>query len=319
MGLRSIVVTVLLICGLLHAQVERTSIRISGQVRNTAGQPVPDARVVVNDLMHGSTVASAYTTQNGLFDAGEVRPGDYEVVATLGTSEVRDRVDARNFDATVELRLPNAQTPSADGAVVSVSAMKVPQKARDAYDKAMKASIKGDAAAVDRYVTEALKIYPRYSDALTLRGIRELDDGHADTATNDFDAAIKADQSNWKAYLTMAAACNVMKKFDDALRSIDRATALNPNAWQGYFEAAKAYLGKADYPKALANLDHAQQFAPKDFHSIYLIKANTLVSMRRFRDAAAELQAFLQKAPSAPEAPQVRATLEKMKGFENEQ
>lgn len=56
---------------------------ITGKVIDSAGQPVPDARVYVREHNMPQTGAVRYVTtdQDGQFLIGELRPGDYDVYA----------------------------------------------------------------------------------------------------------------------------------------------------------------------------------------------------------------------------------------------
>jgi tetratricopeptide (TPR) repeat protein len=221
-----------------------------------------------------------------------------------------------NF-STVNLRLNTSDSKTAAGgnALVSMAELKVPQRARDAYSKAEQAIAKHRPAEVSKYLEKALEIYPAFAPALTLRGALSLDKDDLTAAVGDFEKAIHADSTYAMAYGAMASALNRMNKFDDALRAAERASSLSPNSWQPYFEMAKAYFSKADYQRALQQLTRAQGQISQEYPPLHLLRANALLGLKNYADAAAELKSFLRIAPKDPNASAVRDTLGKLAAF----
>src|SRR6185369_1418797 len=137
----------------------------------------------------------------------------------------------------------SVQLTAADGSQsISVTQFRVPDKARKLYEKGNEALSKNKLADAKKYAEKALEIHPKFAEALTLRGILEINDGATDQGLADFDSAIKADPNFALAYTTMGAALNQTQKYDDATRVLLRAVALQPTAWQAYYELAKASL-----------------------------------------------------------------------------
>ncbi|MEO8725568.1 MAG: tetratricopeptide repeat protein [Acidobacteriaceae bacterium] len=288
----------------------RQSAQITGSVQSADGHGAENARVQLINPNTGSPVASAYTNSEGGFAFDNLRSGAYDLVADVGAAEVRQRIDAADIDVPVVLRLPRASSEVKGGAsTVSVADYQIPKKARKAYEQAAALLAKNEEAAADKYIAEALTLYPNYSDALTLRGVRDLDQSKPNAAIDDLDNAVKADSSNARAYLVLASAFNATHRYDEALRILSRAASLAPNAWQGYYEMAKAHFGKSEFKLALSWLERAQEFAPKNFASLYLFKVNTLLALKNYAGAATELRAFLTIAPRDPQATQARAML----------
>jgi tetratricopeptide (TPR) repeat protein len=291
---------------------------ISGVVSGSDGAPIPDARIDIREEQTGRTIASGYTNNSGGFAFSNLPAAAYDVVASRGLSESRERLSLSDVGANLRIRLntSNAAAAQADGnATVSIAEYKVPQKARDALHRAQIALTKSRREEAEKQLAKALEIYPEYAAALTLHGVLSLDQDKTQTAVDDFDKAIHSDPSFALAYTGMAAAMNQLKKFDEALRSADRAVTLAPRAWQTYFEMAKAYVGKADYPTALKQLIKAQEFVPTDYAPIHLVRAHALMAIQNYNDAVNELQAFLSLAPQDPNAGLARQALEKVKAF----
>jgi Flp pilus assembly protein TadD len=290
----------------------------SGTVVGSDGRPVSNARVELRNLQTGSTLASGYTTSGGSFEFENIPPASYEVSASQGLSEARERVTVSDTGNPVTIRLgtSDAVASQADGeASVSVAEYKVPKKARDAYHKASAALAKQNSEEAAKQLAKALEIYPDYAAALTLRGVMSLDANHSDLAIADFDKAIHADPSYALAYTAMAAVQNQLTKFDEALRSAERSVTLSPRSWQPYFEMAKASIGKADYQHALQQLAKAQTLLSTDYAPLHLVRAHVMLALKNYNDAMNELQAFLALAPQDRNSPAARETLEKVKAF----
>jgi tetratricopeptide (TPR) repeat protein len=275
---------------------------ITGTVRSSDNQPLKDVRIELREVNSSSVIDSGYTTASGSFELQHVRQGAYEVVATYGLNETRERVEVNGMSTMVNLRMP-VSVAANDGngqTTVSVAQYKIPQKARDELKKAREASAKQKPDEAQKHIAKALEIYPKYADALTLRGIFKLD---------------AKDTAGAVAYLVMGAVLNTQSKFDDAIHALEHGEALSPNSWQAYFEMGKSLVGKTQYEAALRQLDKAQSLAPADYPLIHLVKAHAMLAMNNYNDAMTELQAYLEKDPNGPNSAQAQKMLAQAKAF----
>lgn len=294
---------------------------ISGRVFNFNGQPAADARVELMSLSTGQVADTTYANNNGQFSFNSVTPAAYEVVATKGLVSARENVELSHAElpVSVNLRLPNATDDSAADAgtasAVSVAQMKVPEKARKAYRKAQKAMQASRTEEAAKAVAEALAIDPNYADALSLRGVLELDAKQTEQARADMEQAVGLDPHNGMNLIALGATYNVMTRFDDAYRVLRQGIALEPSAWQGYFELGKTMVAKGQYMDALAQLGRAGDLAPKSFAAIHLVKAHAYLSLRDYDQSMSELQQYLEQAPHSPQAAQVRDAMQRVRAF----
>jgi tetratricopeptide (TPR) repeat protein len=288
---------------------------VSGVILNETSRPARDVRVELRTAGTGQTVASTYTNAGGFYEFAQLASGEYELVAVLGIKEVRQRVEVQNAVEAVNLRLPAENLDAGNNNSVSVAQFQVPKKARSAYKKASKAYDKQKLDEAAEHLAKALEIHPEYAEALTLRGIMTLNNGNAEAASKDFEAAIAADHAYATSYLALGAAYNALNRFDDALRTIDRGVALSPASWQGYFEMGKAFAGKGNYESALRMLQKAQALAPKEYAPIHLVKAHAQLALKNYPEAMVELQMFLDREPAGPNSAQAQDTLARVKAF----
>jgi Tfp pilus assembly protein PilF len=292
---------------------DATAGAVTGTVHTIDEHGVADARVDLRGTT-GELVVSGYTDSRGIFNIDHVPAGTYEIVASKGVNEARDRVQVMGMQTSVNLRLAT-QAMAADGSSsVSVSQFKVPEKARKIYQKGDEALQKNKLDEAKKYAQKALDMYPQFAEALTLRGILEINDNAIDAGMSDFDAAIKADPSYALAYTTMGAALNRMQKYDEATRSLMRAVTLQPTAWQAYYELAKSYLGKGDYKTALKNISKACEIS-QEYAPVHLVRAHALLGLKMYQDAVGELELYLTREPSGAAADSARKTLNMAKSF----
>jgi tetratricopeptide (TPR) repeat protein len=289
---------------------------LTGVVRTQDNRGVPNARVEVRD-MTGGVIASTYSGPNGSFQINNLASGRYEVVATVGLSEGREQLMLDRGENTITLRVSeHAESAGAGNATsVSVAAMRVPEKARKALEKARGLAGKNRNDEAMKELNRALDIYPQYSDALRERGIMNYAAGHLEEAKTDLDQAIKCDPNNAMAYVALGATFNNDNKFDDALRALDRALSLAPDVWQGYFELARTKLAKGDYEGSLRAADKAQQFMKNEYAPIHLVRAHAMLGMKNYTDAQGEFEAFLARDPNGEDSARVRQTLDQVKAF----
>jgi Flp pilus assembly protein TadD len=283
---------------------------ISGTVRDINNNPLKDVQVELRNS-GGGVVTSAYTTSSGNFEFSLVASGTYMVVATSGMRQASQRVDATGWSNVVSLRMPsNTPQDGMTGNSISVVQYRIPGKARDEYNKAHDLLQRGKQEDANKHLAKALELCPNYADALTLRGILELNQRDTEAAIADLDKAIHADANYAMAYMVMGSALNEQSKFDEAIRSLERGESLAPNYWQAHFEMGKSYIGKADYPAALHQLELAENMAPSDYPFIYLLRARALLAMKQYSEALDAVQSYLQKDPQGANREQANKMLQ---------
>ncbi|PYP82531.1 MAG: hypothetical protein DMG65_26100 [Candidatus Angelobacter sp. Gp1-AA117] len=290
---------------------------LSGTVRTSDNKPLKDVRVELRDAQTGSNVGSTYTSSSGTFEFPRINSGVYEVIATSGLEAAQERVEVHGMSSMVNLRMP-VSSVATDGNgqnSISVAQYKVPEKAREELKKAKDASAKQKLDEAQKHIAKALEIYPKYADALTLRGILKLDAKDQDGAVADLQQALEYDSNDAMTYLVMGAALNMKGKYDDAIRALERGEALSPNSWQAYFEMSKSLVGKAQYEPALRQLDRAQALAPTEYPLIHLVRAHALLALNNYAEAMTELQAYLDKEPKGPNSQQAQKMLAQAKAF----
>jgi len=283
---------------------------ITGRVLTADGQPAAGIRVELNGARTALPVTSTSTQPDGTFELYNIPQGNYEVVAESADSQVSDEVTLGTSHSVLALRSPRPSTVSyGEGATISVAQMLVPEKARKYYRKAVDCYRHGCEDGAQSYVDQALLISPEYADALTLRGMIEMQRHDLEAAQRYLEDAIRIDSSLAAAYVALGAVYNHQGRYDDALRASERSTSLSPRSWQGYFEMAKASVGKGMYQRALLLARQAERLGGSGFVGLHLVKACALYPLKLYKDAREEVQTVLSREPKSPSAQQAETLL----------
>jgi tetratricopeptide (TPR) repeat protein len=291
---------------------------INGTLRSQQGVPIANARIELLDGNTGQIETSTYTNPNGSFTLTRIPDGSYEIVAVSGLEEARERLQVRGELAMLNLVIRGSEVAASragNRATVSVAQMKVPEKARNLLAKAQSALDKRKLQEAERYVAEALHVYPDFAEALTMQGLMALDAKRLDDAAASLEKSIQADSNYGNGYVVLGAVYNMESRFDDAIRVLDRGLTLMPQSWQGMFELGKAELAKGNYEAAMRRLNKAGDLAPQEYPPLHLAKAHALLGMKNFSEASSELEAYLEQDPKSPNAAAVRESLDQVKAF----
>jgi len=221
--------------------------------------------------------------------------------------------------ASVELRLGGRPSVAATGtgSTVSLSQYTVPAKARSLYDKAAEFMRRDKLEDSLKKVNAALAIYPKFAEALILRGVLEQNAGKLAEAIADFQQAIQDDPSYPYGYLALASLHNSTGHYKESLLILAKAEQLAPSAWQTYFELSRAELQKGDFSNALHHLDHASELQggpKKEAPELHLIRGYALIGLTQIPEAMHELETFLARKPNGEPSDQARKILEQLRG-----
>ena len=293
--------------------------RIHGTVHTVDGHPVSDATVAAHDIAHGTVFVSVRTETNGNFAFPSLPPGSYEVTASVGVDQTSERVDVNGVgDTSVDFRLPNKVVggpPSANGSSVSYAQYQVPAKARSLFEKAFDLMEKGKTEQALEKVNAALAIFPKFAEALTLRGVLEERTNKVDAAIEDYRLAIQADSHYPLAYITMASLLNSAGRFNESLPFLTQVERIAPNLWQASYEAARCSLGRNDFAGALRSIDRAAQLRGNgkgDLPEMHLVRGYALLGLSDNSKASAEIETFLASHPTGRNAEMAKAILSKL-------
>jgi tetratricopeptide (TPR) repeat protein len=287
---------------------------LSGSVRDNSGHGISNAHIEIREIQSGRMVASVYTSTNGRYEAFNLPRAEYEVTASVGIIESRTRLEL-DMPRELDFRLlTDTGTVAPPSSAVAMSQMKVPGKARKFFEKAMAAFRAAHIDDAFSLVQKAITSCPEYAQALTLRGLLNMERGDNKSAQPDLEKAVELDYGDDMNFVALASLYNTEGKFDEALRVLGRGMTVHPNSWQALMETARAQNGRKHYDDALKALAKADNYLPAGNTYKYLYRAQAFIGMRNYPAAITELESYLSKESSGVNADTARKTLDRLHG-----
>jgi TolA-binding protein len=325
----------------------RRPIYVTGRVLIQGGL-VPTEPIAIERVCNGGLRREGYTDSKGQFQfqigeeteqdvsENDSASGNQQVMKSSGASHVtrfegcelrallagfrsssvalhilQDDFGEVKVGAIVLSRLDNAA-----GSSISVTSLAAPKEARQAFEKGKKAAAEKRFDEAAQELSEAVKLYPKYSAAWYLLGeIHRLQ--RPDQARQEYSEAIAADPQFVNPYVGLMLIAVDQKKWEDAQHASDQVIRLDAPA----FPLAYFYNSAANYN--LGQLEVAEQSARK-FQSIdaghnrpeiCLILASILQARHDSAGAAQQLRAYLALVPDTPIADQLRADAQRLESI----
>jgi Tfp pilus assembly protein PilF len=300
-------------CGVSLARAQFSSniegrATISGSVLlEGESQPASSVRVDVRTLT-GAEVATTYTDSGGRFHiAGPQTDGYVVTIVEPGYEPVEQRVERTGTIAGIVLVLKKTRTFLPTHAnTVSVHELKVPGKARSAFEKGLESLAKKDPQASLAHFKEATNAYPDYYEAFYQIGLVSMELRRGPEAEQALQRAIDLSGGGYaEPQFALGALLCEREAWTDAERVVRRAIDVDPNSWKGYFFLGQALFGEN-------RLDDAEKQAKEsllrksDAASAYILLANVHIRRHEYVMALNELDKYLALKPTGPTAAQAR-------------
>ncbi|ABF40795.1 TPR repeat protein [Candidatus Koribacter versatilis Ellin345] len=195
-----------------------------------------------------------------------------------------------------------ARGPSNPHDTISVVQLRVPDKARDQFSKALSEFSRGHIEEALKRADAALAIAPRFPNALTLRGYIKLKQQQYESADLDFVRSIEIDPTFVLTFLYHGAALNRVGKYDEALINLNHYNDINATSWETHYEMSKSWMGKHDYEHTLTAINQAsllgadREVAP----AVHFLRGRALAGLHQYAAARVELEASITPQTSAP-------------------
>ena len=326
----------------------RQIVVISGKVVFEDGSPSPEP-IAIEKLCGGSSRLEGYTDAKGNFqiqlgqqpeamqDASESSDHFESRLSPLAGVNTRELVgcDLRasypGFQSTtVSLgfqpgigdwrvgTLVLKRLGDAPGSTISLTTLKAPKNAREAYEKARQLLAKKKISDAEVRLAKAVAIDPQFASAWYMLGAIHQQQKRFDEASANYSQALSADPSFVNPYLGLAQISLIMGKWKEAAQFTEQLMKLNPFA----YPVAYWYDALANYN--LKNVEAAEKSARK-FESLdtlhrepaaCLLMSRILSSRGDYAGAAGEDRAYLQVSPNAPDANAVREDLKHLESLE---
>ena len=147
--------------------------------------------------------------------------------------------------------------------------------------------------------TEAIRLFPKHTSALSNRGYAWVALGEDDKAVADFTEAIRLNPEAVRARVGRGHARQMLKEYNSAIADLNEAIRLDPTFAPAYFRRGNAWLAKKDHDRAIADYSEALRLAPKQADA-YACRGIAWNEKKEYDRAVADFDAALALNPHSP-------------------
>lgn len=284
----------------------------------TDGRAVVDRPLV--QLMSGAgnnPVAEDYANEEGMVNFPHVEWGMYHVRVTgqgiedtdSGPVEVDERKGAQSLFVTVRRVGEGKSEVAGAGPTVAASDLKIPGKARKEFDKAGDFLSQKEWQKAIEHLKRALDLYPNYAAAYNNLAVAYGRLGDRPHEREALAHAINIDDHFAAAFVNLAKMDIRDRNLPEAETFLSKATAADPTNPETLMLLANIELAEKQYQEAILNCQKVHAMVHERYAVVHYIAARAFEHLNRLREAAAELQTFLQEEPSGPRTDAARKEL----------
>lgn len=309
---------------------------IKGRIFSSNGRSI-DTQIKVRLESNSYTELSLITDQNGGFAFTGLSAGTYTVVVDAGDNfEIfRESViidpevkvpygivvppTPKVFSVPVYLR-PRFSTKNAgqQTGVVNAKYADVPPDAIKHYEKglALDKTDKPDEALYE--FKQAISIYPGLEPAYVESGKIYLKKSRLGDAIDAFSLAVRYDPTDFEAKLNYAVALYNNKRLDDAQKALVEAAALNASAVWPHYYLGLIFIQKKNLDEAQTQLETAKGLkGDNNIPLLHRYLGGVYAAKKLNRQAAIELEKYIQLSPDARDADRIRKTITELRSVNN--
>jgi len=317
---RVLLVLLLVLVPSLQAQIQSYMKYGNLKVRviYTDGRGISDRPLV--QLMGGASnnaVAEDYANEEGMANFLHIEWGVYHVHVTgqgiedtdSGMVEVDERKGAQTLFVTVRRVGEGKREATGAGPTVAAPDLKIPEKARKEFDKAGELLNQQEWQKAIERLKRALDLYPNYAAAYNNLAVaygRVGDRAHEREALQH---AIRINDHFAAAFVNLAKMEIKDHNLPEAETFLGKATGADPTNPETLMLLANIELVEKHYQEAILNCQKVHAMAHERYAVVHYIAALAFEHLNRLREAASELQTFLQEEPSGPRTDAARKEL----------
>ena len=268
----------------------------------------------------------------GTFIFRNLNPGSYYVVIEGGDSfeDVREQVVIDEAGSTSMSGLRISQTPRtanvqvylkpkagaqiAIPSVINAELEKAPKDARELFIKAQNSAQAGDLPKAISELQQATKIYPEFALAHNELGLLYAKNDDLIKAIESFKAALKLNRDSFSSRLNLGIAFLNQKKLAEAEAQLVAAAIIDPNAVTPHYYIGLVSVEKKDLAIAQAAFEKAKELTgKKPFPMLHRYLGGVYMAVKKWPQAAVELETYLKEAPDAKDAAKIKTTIAELK------
>jgi Flp pilus assembly protein TadD len=289
---------------------------LRGKVYTAAGMPVSQP-VRVRLINQGLTVGETFTDASGSFTFSRVRNGNYEVIADgdgrvheTTTVEIEIFFSSGNamsqmVTCNVTLKAINGTTPSAKPVTREVDAS-VPKDARKEYEKGVKSAKNGKSTNAVESFENALKLYPKYYDALFALGQEQTKLRKYPEARSAFQQATEIKPKEGEAHLNLGVVMVKSGAYNDAIPVLRHSLELGERGMASYLFLGVALMETSSNEEAEKMLLKALDIGGHLQPGLRLYLANLYNRIGNQDKTLEQLEAYVREAPTASNVEEIK-------------
>lgn len=305
-------------------------------VNNGQRSEIIGLRIRLSNYVSGEIVAVADST--GTFMFKNLLPGPYTIVVEGGDyyenaheSVFIDDPGSSNLARTIRLRGGTAKTANVQvflkpkqsretlgrAETINAKLATLPKAAVDLYEEAQRSISEKDYAKAITQLRGAVAIHRDFALAWVDLGVLLQRSGDSAGAIDAFRTAIKADPSSHAANLSLGCALYEEKLYKEAEHYLMQALVQNATSYRGhyYMGLTQVKLGRIDIAEQAFRT--AIQVGDKQAAMAHYMLGGIYWSVKRYKEAADELEQYLQLEPNAKDAEKTRQSIAELRRKES--
>lgn len=301
---------------------------IGGLVLDTSRHPLPDLYVELLDGVEMS-INRTRTDSTGRYQFSGLSSGTFFIrVQTFGTTLVSQtvRVEIINVsvaagrgryheDVSFTLKtVDEEKTRGVSKRPSTVFSQEVPDPARKHYDEAIQDLDEGKG--VDKGIAglkQALEIFPTFYLALERLGAEYVKLTQYDQARGVLLKAIEVNPQGQMSFHCLGVAQYNLKRVDESVGSLKRAVSLAPTSINSHFWLGIVLFKSGKMKEAEEPFKRAYQLGGKRIPDVHMFLAQIYSNSKRYKEAADELELFLNEAPDAKDSQNIKALIAQLR------
>ncbi|HEY8228133.1 MAG TPA: tetratricopeptide repeat protein [Pyrinomonadaceae bacterium] len=213
----------------------------------------------------------------------------------------------------LSIRLQFKVEAKAKPGVVDANLVNVPRPALVHYNNAADLSRKNDHTGAIAELKLAIKEYPTFMLAFNELGVQYLKLNQLENADEAFQGALKIDPEAFPALVNRGIANFMMKRYGEAVPILHKALKKNDESAVAHYFLGQSLANLGLFVDAEKELLLSVKLGNEDMKEAHRLLAIIYSSRGDKKQAAAELEAYLQLAPDAPDAQKLKEKIRELK------
>ena len=291
--------------------------RLEGRVFGEHGQNIVHARVRL-ETPEGDLVVEETSDEQGRYSIGGLRRGIYHLSASAEGYEIfRQTVDLTRsaFRMIFDVGLTPLSRGSSATEPPSLTDASAPRKARQEYQKGIKALAGNRTTEARIHFSKAVEKYPCYARAQAAVALGFISDHDLANAETALKKAISCDPGYWSAYLKLGELYNIESRFRESEPLLQEGLRRDPAVWKFHYQLGVACYGLGAYGQAQEEFLRSESLDPPAPPEVHVKLADVYFKERLFGKAYEEMQAYLRAEPDGRLAGRVKDLIRQMDAY----